>query len=125
MEVDTVCASTNVEVIADAYYEFTDGADTFVIHLTDAEKILEANDILANSTPKGVMGTVLKEPVSYNTPWSYHLDPASIEFFEMAVEVCDASIQFVEDNLADVGGATLPGNQWCPWSSSLTRKVIP
>ena len=125
MEVDTVCASTNVEVIADAYYEFTDGTDTFVIHLTDADKILEANDILANSTPKGVMGTILKEPVSYNSPWSYHLDPASIEFFEMAVEVCDASIQFVEDNLDDVGGATLPGNQWCPWGSSLTRQVIP
>jgi hypothetical protein len=41
----------------------------------------------------------------------------------MAVEVCDASIQYVEGNLDAAGGAFLPDLRWCPWSSHLVREI--
>jgi hypothetical protein len=46
-----------------------------------------------------------------------------VRFFEVAIEVCDATMPYVEDHLDEVGGAFLPGGYWCPWTSRLTREV--
>ncbi len=69
------------------------------------------------------MGIIVKERRDYNPDWSYHLAPDSISFFRYAVEVCDANMQYVEDNLDAVGGSFLPGNRWCPWQSQLVREI--
>ncbi|MEV4195495.1 BP74-related protein [Streptomyces toxytricini] len=107
------------------YFEFTDGTDTFVIKLTDPAKIRQARNILSgvDTENRGVMGTVVKTPASYNKPWTYHLDPNSVQFFGMAMEVCDASIAYVDEHLDEVGGALLPRSTWCPWHSKLTREL--
>jgi len=100
---------------------------TFIFKLTDPEKIQEARDILAGKPRTQwkihVMGTIVKTSADYNQLWSYHLDPATIQFFEAAIEVCDASIRYVEEHLKEVGGALLPGNIWCPWGSRLVEEV--
>jgi hypothetical protein len=46
-----------------------------------------------------------------------------ISFFEMSIEVCDAATGYVEQHLAEVGGAFLPGWRWCPWSSRVMEEV--
>ncbi|MER7467465.1 calmodulin-binding protein [Streptomyces sp. NPDC097981] len=111
--------------VAAAYFEFTDGTDTFVFQLTDPARIRQARDILngVDTENVGVMGTVVKSPASYNKPWKYHLAPNSVTFFGMAMEVCDASISYVNGHLGEVGGALLPRSTWCPWRSKLTREV--
>lgn len=110
-----------------AYFRFTDtdGEPRFVIQLFDAAKIAHARRILRGEelSRVHVHGTVVKEPAPYNPGWSFHLDPISIDFFEFAIEVCDASIQYVEEHLDEVGGSTLPGSHWCPWSSRLVDEV--
>ncbi|MFJ9516906.1 calmodulin-binding protein [Kitasatospora sp. NPDC101801] len=110
---------------ASAYFEFTDGTDTFVFKLTDSAKIQQARNILSGVETEtvGVMGKVVKTPAFYNTPWKYQLAPNSVSFFGMAVEVCDASISYVNNHLSEVGGALLPGSTWCPWQSKLTREI--
>jgi hypothetical protein len=114
-----------------AYFEFITPPDpdttTFTIKLTDAEQIAHARRILSGKeTPaRHVSGIIVKTPAPYNPPWKFHLSPESIHFFEVATEVCDATIQYVADHLAEVGGAFLPGNRWCPWSSQLVREVKP
>src|SRR5690349_12176108 len=110
----------------EAYFEFRDEdkTDRFVIKLTDSAKIAHARAILAGTERERVhvQGTVVPERASYNPAWSYHLKPESIDFFFNAVEVCDAAIRYVEENLEDVGGAFLPNAHWCPWHSRLTRE---
>jgi len=109
-----------------AYFEFSDSwDDLFVIKLTDSNLIQEARNILNNvqTDATHVNGIIIKEPVNYNPSWSFHYDPSTIEFFENAMEVCDASIAYVEEYLDEVGGALLPDNRWCPWSSELTREL--
>ncbi|AUG82119.1 hypothetical protein CFP65_7545 [Kitasatospora sp. MMS16-BH015] len=110
---------------APAYFEFVDGPETFVIKLTDPAKIQQARNIVNGTETEAVsvMGTVVKTPAWYNSPWKYQLAPNSISFFSMATEVCDASISYVNDHLSEVGGALLPGNRWCPWGSKVTREI--
>ena len=110
-----------------AYFKvgFPPGDATFTIMLTDTARIQEARDIVngLQTDATSVMGTIVKAPAFYNPHWSYHLDPASIEFFECAVEVCDAHPQYVEEHLEEICGAFLPGCVWCPWSSVVIEEV--
>ena len=99
-------------------------ADTFVIALTDPATIAEARAMASGQAPsRHVTGLVVAEAVPYNAPWSFHLDPGSISFAEMSIEVCDAATSYVEAHLAEVGGAFLPGRRWCPWSSRVIAEV--
>ncbi|MFD0888968.1 calmodulin-binding protein [Streptosporangium algeriense] len=109
-----------------AYFEFADAAnDKFVFKLTDPAKIQHARDLVNGVTTANpsVIGKIVAGTESYNPAWSYHYDPATVGFFEVATEVCDASIGYVEEHLSEVGGAFLPGNTWCPWSSHVVREV--
>jgi hypothetical protein len=111
-----------------AYFKFDcpPYPQTFIIQLSDPELIDEARAMLAGIQPtRHIMGQVVKQPTDYNLPWSYHLAPSTIQFFSAAIEVCDASILAVEENLDEVCGACLPGCMWCPWSSRLIEEVRP
>lgn len=113
--------------MAEAYFAFTcrPAPDEFIFKLTDDAKIEEARKILRGEEQETihVVGRIIKRAVPYNPGWSYHLDPATVSFFAMAIEVCDASPPYVEDHLDEACGAFLPGCVWCPWSSTLTREV--
>lgn len=97
----------------------------FVFKLVSAAKIDEARQILANpsATKVHVLGTVVTSQAPYNPAWSFHLEPDSVSFFELAAEVCDANVTYVEKHLSEVGSDFLPGNAWCPWSSRLSAEV--
>ncbi len=110
-----------------AYFRCTDGysKSDFVIELRHPDIIEHARKILRGEETRRIhiQGSVVKVPVSYNVGWSFHLEPNSIDFFENASEVGDASTQFVEDHLDAVGGSTLPDCHWCPWGSRLVEEI--
>ena len=54
------------------------------------------------------VGLLVPEPVSWNQPWSWHLDPATVAFGEVTIEACDALPSYVEQNLGTFG------NRYCP-----------
>src|SRR5262245_59018987 len=113
----------------EAYFVFDSPprGDLFVIKLTDPAKIQKARDILSGkeTSSRRVGGVIVKEPACYNTPWSYHLDPQSIEFFGAAMEVCDGAMAYIESHLDKVGGDLLPGNRWCSWRSRMVGEIPP
>ncbi|MCK8503815.1 calmodulin [Myxococcus fulvus] len=97
----------------------------FIIELTDENTIAHARRILSGEEKNRVHvhGRIMKRPQPYNPRFSFHLDPSTIQFFEVAIEVCDANMTYVEDHLDEAGGAFLPGGHWCPWDSRLAREV--
>ncbi|MCP2318498.1 hypothetical protein APR12_003853 [Nocardia amikacinitolerans] len=109
-----------------ADFAFTDySGKEFIIRLTNEQRIEEARRILSGQETMSthVMGRIRKTPADYNPGWNFHLDPDTITFFTVAIEVCDASIVYVDDHLDEACGAFLPGCFWCPWSSRLTREI--
>jgi Ca2+-binding RTX toxin-like protein len=109
-----------------AWFTFTDSSqETFVVRLDDPAEIAHARAIVAGTTTADlrIAGTVVKSEAAYNIGWSYHLDPDSIFFFEVSTEVGDSTMRFIEDHLAEVGGALLPGSVWTPWTSELLDEL--
>lgn len=122
----SVAPPTLAEDQSQAYFQVMDSAEKiYVIKLVESSKIEHARKTLSGKETKRVhiQGTIVKEPASYNEGWSFHLQPSSIDFFEMAMEVCDSNVELVANDLASVGGAFLPGNHWCPWASRLVREI--
>ncbi|MBR7839042.1 calmodulin-binding protein [Actinospica durhamensis] len=109
-----------------AYFEMTDVTGSkFVVKMTDGEDIEHARALVEGRTDQmpHVLGRIIKRWQPYNHRWSYTIDPASVTFFDQSIEVCDATIPYVEEHLDEVGGAFLPGNWWCGWSTRLVREL--
>jgi hypothetical protein len=113
------------------YFAFTDtskvmrGPHEFVVELTDPDKIAQARAIVTGDETHAVRirGTIARGRTDYNEDWPFHLLPDSIEFFTDAIEVCDATPGYIEENLEFAGTDFLPGLAWCPWASRVVREV--
>ncbi|THA62986.1 calmodulin-binding protein [Streptomyces sp. A0642] len=112
--------------VAPAYFEMTDiTRSTFIVQLVEERAIRHARDLVNGVTTEQphVVGRIVKRPAAYNPRWSFHYDPQTVQFFDVAIEVCDATVPYVEDHLDEAGGAFLPGNVFCPWTSTLVKEV--
>ncbi|KAM9960171.1 hypothetical protein ACTFIW_009296 [Dictyostelium discoideum] len=110
----------------EAYFALKTYQDNdFIFKLTDSKKIQKARDILSGkeSDEVHVIGRIKKSNQSYNPKYSFSLDPDTVSFFDIAIEVCDATTSYVENHLDEACGAFLPGCYWCPWASKLVKEV--
>src|ERR1700712_3097500 len=100
-----------------ADFAFTDySGKEFVFRLNDDQRIAEARKILSGEETMStqVMGRIRKQKADYNPGWDFQLQPETISFFTMAIEVCDSSITYANDHLDEACGPFLPGCMWCP-----------
>lgn len=112
--------------VAPAYFEMTDITQSrFIVKLVEESTINHARDLVNGETTEEphVVGRIVKRPADYNPRWSFHYDPQTVRFFDVAIEICDATIPYVEDHLDEAGGPFLPGGVFCPWTSRLVREV--
>jgi hypothetical protein len=86
--------------------------------LDDPAKIAEAR-----SSNLRVTGIIIKERACWNPNYSFHYNPATVDFFELSMEVCDATFSYTEEHLQEAGGAFLPGLRLCPWFSSVVEEI--
>lgn len=94
-------------------------AERYRVLLTDPADVDIANRLLAgDEAPTIPNGLIVRGDPSINTPWSWHIDPDSIEFADMTTEVCDGLPSFVEDG-------TLTGDRFCPWSAEVVAVESP
>jgi hypothetical protein len=89
------------------------GGERFKLELTDASLVAHAQDLLAGKdVPSIPVGTIVRGDPGPNAPWSWHLDPASIEFADATIEVCDGVP-------SDVEAGDITSSQYCPWSATV------
>lgn len=89
------------------------GSETYKIELATPELVKHAEDLLAGKTVAAIpLGTVVRDSPGVNKPWSWHIDPSTLEFADMTIEVCDGLPSYVEDK-------TVTSDQFCPWSAKV------
>jgi hypothetical protein len=54
----------------------------------------------------------------HNAPYHWHLDPQDISMVEVAIELCDASLTYVEENVDEFVGTV---GRYCPWQARLVE----
>ena len=90
------------------------GDQTYKIELVTPELIQHAKDLMSGATEEGriPVGLIVRDSPSVNAPWSWHIDPSTLEFADAATEVCDGLPEYVEDG-------TLTSDYYCPWSTEV------
>lgn len=105
------CATADPAVPSVATFE-VEGQE-FKIELDTAELVQNAQDLLdGKEAPSIPVGNIMRDDPSINEPWSWHIDPASVEFADMTTEVCDGLPEYVEDG-------TLTSDIYCPWGAKI------
>jgi hypothetical protein len=89
--------------------------EQITLWITDEDFIEEAIRLLgegAQRVPNFL--EVIPAPSCVDDQWSWHVDPAAVEWADFTIELCDGRPSYIEDNLCswirEVRG-------WCPWSA--------
>ena len=110
-----------------AYFKVYDGAGSpdFIIRLTDPETILFARNQITIPVEQrlSVTGIIVKEASCWNPNYGYYYSPDTVEFFELAMEVCDSTFSYTQEHIDEAGGAFLPGLRLCPWGSFVVEEI--
>lgn len=90
--------------------------DVYRAHITNPNGIQQALDLWAGTSKAAIPnGALVCASASFNCGWGFHQDPATIEFAELTIEVCDGTPSYVDANCGDFGA------QYCPWSATLSE----
>lgn len=110
------CSSTPTEPgVRPAEFVVSVVGERFVVRLTDPETIRLAEENMQGRNQRFPAGPLRPGNGGFNTPWSWHLDPASTRFVEVAIELCDGRPSYVETHQADYP-------TYCPWGARVIAR---
>jgi hypothetical protein len=89
--------------------------ERFVVRTSDPETIRLAEENLAGRNGTFPMGSVKAGNGGFNAPWTWHLDPSSLQFVEVAIEVCDGRPSYVEAHQSEYA-------RYCPWGARVVGR---
>jgi len=91
------------------------GVETYKIELDTPALVKHAEQLLKGEDVAAIpLGRVVRDSPSVNKPWSWHIDPKTLEFAQITIEVCDGLPSYVEDG-------TVTSKDYCPWSAKVIR----
>jgi hypothetical protein len=74
-------------------------SDVIRIDVSDPTGLGEAENLLRSGEARWVLGTPRHGNGGFNSPWTWHLDPASISFAEITIEACQTRAEAIADDL--------------------------
>jgi hypothetical protein len=117
----TACDDAPTRPTDDAIFRVQACQDQFFrIRLTDPQLISRAEDLIGAADQAIVNGAISRGTGGFNSPWSWHLEPGTIEFADLTTEVCDGCPAMVEQNL---GYWVNTVGRFCPWTSRIVARA--
>ena len=107
--------------VYEAEVDTDDGPERFRFGVATDAQVVEAEAALAAGRVGVVHGTVARGDGGVNDGYSWHLDPASVTFPDVAIEVCDGRPR--SDVEADLDYWTETVGIYCPWGAQIVRRV--
>lgn len=90
--------------------------ESFRVKINDEDVAAAADSLLSTGAEMNIIGPLRPGDGGFNAPYSWHLDPDSISFVDLTIEVCDGKPSFVEEDL-DYWMNTV--ETYCPWGINI------
>ena len=88
--------------------------ETYKIELVTPALVKHAEQLLNGEKVSAIpLGRVVRSS-GINKPWSWHIDPKTLQFADFTIEVCDGLPSHVEDR-------TVTSPDYCPWSAKIIK----
>jgi hypothetical protein len=94
--------------------------EQFRVRIEDQAAIAEARSLITSGLSKNISGDILRGNGGINSGYSWHLKPASVEFADLTIELCDGMPSYVEENV-DYYVDTV--KRYCPWGAKVVSEV--
>lgn len=92
----------------------------FHVRITDPAVIQRAEQLIGSTDQPILTGELRAGSGQFNRPYSWHMDPATVGFADLTIEVCDGCPNDVQQDL----------NYWlntvgrfCPWTSRIVDRI--
>jgi creatinine amidohydrolase/Fe(II)-dependent formamide hydrolase-like protein len=102
-----------------AVFELEVSGEVFRVAVSDTADIRQFESRMQNGTRGVVSGQLRTGAGGVNSPWGWHLDPASVHVADMAIELCDGRPSMVQADL-DYWIGTV--KQYCPWGARVVAR---
>jgi hypothetical protein len=102
-------------------YEVEVTGERFRIALDDARSIAIADSLLAAEAPNNIHGTLKRGDGGFNTGYSWHLDPATVTFPDLTMEICDGRPRSDVEMDTDYWFSTV--KYYCPWGAQIVARI--
>lgn len=84
--------------------------ERFVLRLTDPTSIELAENNRLGRNQRFPSGPLQRGNGGFNSPWTWHFDPAATRMVEAAIEVCDGRPSYIERHQSEFPS-------YCPWGA--------
>lgn len=72
---------------------------SWAVTVGDPVVLARARALAGSTRQHWFYGTVRRGNGGHNAPWSWHLDPATVDFAEVTIEACQTTAAYVEEHL--------------------------
>ena len=93
--------------------------ETFRILLQDPDRIAEARELLATGQSRVVHGELARGSGGFNAGFGWHLEPRTVTFVDMSMELCDGRPSFVQSELDYFFESV---KYYCPWGARIVAE---
>ncbi len=116
----SACGSEPTEPTLPIRYEVVVSGERFTVEVATEAQAKAMADRLASGETGVINGQLVAGDGGYNAPWSWHLDPTTVEAVDLAIELCDGRPSMVEGDLGYWIGTV---GQFCPWGATVVAVV--
>jgi hypothetical protein len=98
------------------YATFKVGAESYNQHITNPEAINDAIALWRGKSNKRIpIGALQCGCQGWNCGWHFSVDPTTIQFAAVTIELCDGTPSYVDAHCASFGSS------YCPWGAKLVE----
>ncbi|HSJ09992.1 MAG TPA: hypothetical protein VK928_08760 [Longimicrobiales bacterium] len=111
--------STGVEPLA--VFEVDVAGERFRLAVAEEAQLVRATELLESGAENNLNGSVRRGDGGFNTGYSWHVDPATVTFPDLTMEVCDGRPRSEVESDVDYWVNTV--KYYCPWGAKIVARV--
>jgi len=92
----------------------------FTVRATTPEAIADLEQRRLSGQTGVITGDLATGDGGFNSPWSWHIEPGTVEVADVAIELCDGRPSMVE---ADIDYWINTVGRFCPWSARVLSRL--
>lgn len=113
------CSTTTEPASTTASFIIEVSGESFRVEVSTAQQAQALRARLASGTRGVISGDLVQGSGGFNTPWRWHMNPATVHVADVAIELCDGRPSMVEADLTYWLGSV---RRYCPWGAKVVSE---
>lgn len=119
--VAAACSEDPTGVTPLAVFEVEVAGERFRLGVANTDQLERAEELLATGAGNNIHGTVRRGNGGFNVGYSWHVDPGTVTFPDLTMEICDGRPRSEVESDVDYWVNTV--KYYCPWDAKIVARI--